>query len=104
MRMGVQAIVGVTDRVDANNDLVVKRQHQSGSTNKLDNPAVLFEKVVKTDAYKNGIGDLADRIARTGRSMAPLSLFQAFFRELSQTSPLTGAGCDLEQILSGIDR
>ena len=33
----------------------------------------------------------------------PLSLFQAFFRELSQTSPLTGAGCDLEQILRGID-
>ena len=38
MRMGVQAIVGVTDRVDANNDLVVKRQHQSGSTSRVDNP------------------------------------------------------------------
>ena len=97
------SIVGITDRVDANNDLVVKRQHQSGSTNKVDTPSVLFEKFVKTDAYKNGIGDLADRIVRTCRSVVPLSLFQAFFRDLSHTSPLTGAGCDLEQILRGID-
>ena len=63
----------------------------------------MFEKVTKTDVFKNGMADLADRIARTGRSMVPLSLFQGFFRELSHTSPLTGAGCDLEQILKGID-
>ena len=80
MRMGVQAIVGVTDRVDANNDLVVKRQHQSGSINKAENPSVLFEKVSKKDVYKSGIADLADRVVRTGRSMVPLSLFQTFFR------------------------
>ena len=35
--------------------------------------------------------------------MVPLSLFQAFFREFSHSSALTGAGCDLEQILRGID-
>ena len=35
--------------------------------------------------------------------MVPLALFQSLFRELSQTTPLTSAGCDLEQILRGVD-
>jgi hypothetical protein len=101
--MGLQPIVGVTDRVDVNNDLVVKRQHQSSSTYKAENHSVLFEKVAKTDAFKSGLAHLANRMVSTGRSMVPLSLFQSLFRELSHTTPLTGAGCDLEQILRGID-
>ena len=48
MSMGLQAIVGVTDRLDVNNDLVVKRQHQSSSTIKAENPSVLHEKVANT--------------------------------------------------------
>ena len=103
MSMGLQPIVGVTDRVDVNNDLVVKRQHQSSSTFKAENHSVLFEKVAKTDAFKSGLEHLAKRIVSTGRSMVPLALFQSLFRELSHTTPLTSAGCDLEQILRGID-
>ena len=58
MEMGMEAIVGITDRVDANNDLVVKRQHQSGSTNKVDNPATLFEKVAKRRFTRTGLQTL----------------------------------------------
>ena len=105
LSMGYVGLVGITDKVDANNaeerGISAKRHQMSG--HKVDSCATLFDRLQKTDSYKSGVSGLAQRIADTGRTVVPLVVFKELLVSLSQSGVMNTAGCNLEAIVHGLD-